>query len=203
MWFWKTISVLLLSFYFIYALSKIFSLRILSQISMALFEICLIILGLIKILVGDVDAIIRSIIYGLLYLPLMVALTSPSVKYFFSFRYQFCFWLKSIFRDFKLYIPILYKTFREELIWRSSLVFLLRFFHLNQVVIFIIGSILFYSIHFNKNAKIVLLTEIELLLFSCLLYVVYLEYNSFLTVWLIHFIRNSYLYFYRSVIKNV
>jgi len=203
MWFWKAISILLLSFYLIYAFSKIFSVKILPRFWIGLFEICLIFLGLISVLIGDVSAIIGSIIYGLLYLPLMVALTSPSLKYFFSFRYHIINWLKSIFGDIKLYIPILYNTFREELIWRSSFVFLLRFNRINHVIIFIIGSILFYSIHFNKNAKIVLLTEIELLLFSCLLYIVYLEYNSFIAIWLIHFIRNSYLYFYRSAIKNV
>lgn len=203
MWFWKAISILFLSFYLNYAFSKIFSLRILPRFWMELFEICLIFLGLIKILIGDLDAIIRSIIYGLLYLPLMVALTSSSLIYFFSFRYHIINWLKSIFRNTKLYIPILYKTFKEELIWRSSFVFLLRFNRINPVIIFIIGSILFYSIHFNKNIKIVILTEIELLLFSCLLYIVYLEYNSFIAVLFIHFIRNSYLYFYRTVTKNV
>jgi len=71
-----------------------------------------------------------------------------------------------------------------------------------NIFIIIFGSILFYTIHFKKKQKITLLVELELLLFSVLLYSVYLKTNSLFDIWIIHFIRNAYLDFYKTNILN-
>jgi len=145
-----------------------------------------------------VSNLFLGIILTLLYIPLMVFLTSPSIRYFLNFKYQLFEWISNIFifpqKHFKQLILALW----EELIWRVAFVLLLQQLGVGDSLIFLCGSVLFYLIHFSFSKKIIILTEFELFLFSCLLYGLYLLTYSLLLVWLIHFLRNSYLQYTRE-----
>jgi len=125
-------------------------------------------------------------------------MTSPSFRYFKNFRLELYGWVKSLYHDKKPNILILLQTLKEELIWRSAFTSLCITIDINKSMILVTGGILFYFIHWSAKKRIVVLTEVELLCFSMLTYFVYLELDTFMGAWAIHFIRNSFLHYHRD-----
>ncbi|WP_434968535.1 CPBP family glutamic-type intramembrane protease [Rosettibacter primus] len=172
------------------------------RIIFAFLEIILLSIGLYNIKIGGFYIIITSPFIAVIYLPLIVLLTSPSFQYFVSYRYRFWNWIKFIVTKYLKTIKILLQTLKEELIWRSAFVVIATILGISNILIVIIGSLMFYFIHWEWKKKIILLQEFELWLFSLLLYMLFLYTNSLLAVWIIHFIRNSYLIFHNLNVKR-
>ncbi|MCP4970934.1 MAG: CPBP family intramembrane metalloprotease [Arcobacter sp.] len=135
---------------------------------------------------------------SIIYFPFMVALSSPGFKFLLSFKFKIYLWLKSHFTLTRKHKTILINTLIEELVWRSSFIYICSELGFTNIIIIIIGSLLFYLIHLDLSKKIIVLSEIELLIFSFLLYIIFISTESILVVWLIHFMRNSYLQFIKS-----
>ena len=119
-----------------------------------------------------------------------------------QFSYNLISWVRSVFSCPKMYVHILLSTLKEELIWRSTFVYILRNIQASDLSILLLGSGLFYLLHWPKKSKIIFMTEFELYLFSFYLYFIYLRTDSLIVVWIIHFIRNSYLKYFRMTLKN-
>jgi hypothetical protein len=217
---WKILSLIFLSYYFVDAAvivgMKIGGNRESFQLNNKLFEgiftnkrsiktVFKIVLAALGIYAINWDATLNNyfiIILGILYLPVMVLLTSNGLKYFLRFNYKVVRWIKYIVSDKKKSIIILFRTLWEELIWRCAFVFCMNILSCPNILIISIGSILFYSIHVSAiSKKIVLMKEIELLIFSILLYFTYIKLESLFIVWGIHFIRNSYIKFNKSQVE--
>ena len=197
--FWGAIlSYTLLVYYLLYPSFNIFLKNKNLRKILTLWELVLLFIGIYAIQTTPAKGVTIYAILGLLYLPIMFILNSSSSRYFFNFRYNFVKWLKSIWSSLNNYLLVLIRTFREELVWRFSFVYLMRDVGFTNNNIILIGSILFYLIHFKKKNKVILLVEFELLLFSFLLYFVYIQTQSVFDVWAIHFLRNSYLDFYKT-----
>lgn len=128
----------------------------------------------------------------------MVALNSPNFAFLLSFKFKIYRWFKSLFTFSNSHKAILIRTLIEELVWRSSFTYICRELGLENVYIIISGSLLFYLIHLDLSKKIIVLSEFELLIFSFLLYFVFISTESIIVVWIIHFMRNSYLQFIKS-----
>ncbi|MBU1299114.1 MAG: CPBP family intramembrane metalloprotease [Proteobacteria bacterium] len=197
---WQLFSFVLLAYYVYRAASAFFDFRRFPAIRAAL-EISLALIGLWWLVVGSPIVILLSAGIGIAYLPITVGLTSPSLAYVLGFRYKFAEWIFAVVKDRASYLPVLLQTLKEELVWRSAFMYLGRFNNIPDPLLLVVGSILFYLIHWNAKGRVVILTELELLCFSFLLYVVYLELQTLIGVWIIHFIRNSYLRYYRSMMR--
>ncbi|MGB9774545.1 MAG: CPBP family glutamic-type intramembrane protease [Bacteroidota bacterium] len=194
---WHLISFALWAYFFCYAAGVVFSFKRVSRVHVA-FNILLVLIGLWAFASGSAISIILSSGIGIAYLPLAVGMTCPSLEYFLRFRYKFRIWLNALFKERNAYLPILFNTLKEELVWRSAFVYVGRWNNIPDAVLLVLGSFLFYLVHWNPKSRIVLLTEVEFLCFSCLLYLAYIKLETLVGVWLIHFIRNSYLRFCRS-----
>lgn len=198
---WQLFSLILLVYYVYRVASAFLGFKRFPAIRAAI-EIALVLIGLVGLAVGSPGIIIVSAGIGIAYLPITVSLTSPSLAYVLGFRYKFAEWIFAVVKDRASYLPVLLQTLKEELVWRSAFVYLGRFNNIPDHLLLVVGSILFYLIHWNPKGRIVILTEFELLCFSFLLYVVYLELHTLIGVWAIHFIRNSYLRYHRSMPKG-
>jgi len=198
---WHLISLALWAYFFYYTAGVLLSFKCVSPVHVA-FSILLVLIGLWVFVFGSAISIVLSSGIGMAYLPFAVGMTSPSFEYFLRFRYKFRIWLNELFKERSVYLPILFNTLKEELIWRSAFVYLGRRNNIPDPILLVLGSFLFYFIHWNPKNRIVLLTEVELLCFCFLLYLVYMELETLPGVWLIHFIRNSYLRFSRSKRQN-
>lgn len=194
---WQLLSFVLLAYYVYRAASALINFRRFLAIRAAL-EISLALIGLWWLVVGSPAAIMLSAAIGIAYLPVTIGLTSPSLTYFLAFRYRFAEWISTIIKDRSSYISVSLQTLKEELVWRSAFLHLGRVVDIPDLALVAIGSVMFYLIHWSPKGRIVVLTELELVCFSVLLYVVYVELDTLVGVWVIHFIRNSYLRFYRS-----
>lgn len=169
---------------------------------LALFEIIILFVGIYSIKLGEYYLIIASIFIAIVYLPLMVLLTSPTLNYFLKFNYKWYSWINFIVINKLITIRVLLKTLKEELIWRSAYVEILSSLNVSNPLIIISGTIYFYLIHFKCKKKVILLQELELFLFSFFLILSYILTNSILVVWIIHFIRNSYIIFHKNYVEK-
>ena len=200
---WELLNYLLILVYLIYLLLKGNFLRIqLPKIFLQFLELIILLIGLNYISLGSTTTVFIFCPFGILYLPIMLLFTTPSLKYFMGFNYNLFSWARSVFFFPKLYVHIFFSTFLEELIWRSTYVNILRNIHINYFSILLSGSILFYLLHWPKKSKFTFMTEIELYIFSLFLYFIYLRTESLVVVWIIHFIRNSYIKFFRLTLNN-
>jgi membrane protease YdiL (CAAX protease family) len=200
---WELLSYTFILVYFLFLSAKLGFLKVqLSRYLFIFFELYILLIGLYYIQSGSIAAILIFSPFGIIYLPIMFLFTSPSLKYFLRFSYNLLSWIRSVILHPKLYVYILLNTLKEELIWRSAFVNILRSIYTNDLAILLSGSILFYLLHWPKKSKFTFMTEIELYIFSLLLYFLYLRTDSLIVVWIIHFIRNSYLKFFRLRLKN-
>lgn len=100
----KLISFIISFYYLLYALSSVISSNIFPRYIKVIFEIFLLLTGVYDLKFGSLYSFMLSVLLGFLYLPIMVGLTSPSLNYFFSFRYNILKWIKSIFRQYNFLI---------------------------------------------------------------------------------------------------
>jgi len=192
------INLFLLSYFLSAPVSIIYKKKNIITFIESTLSIILIIIGLHTIVLEGLLNNFKCIIWGLFYLPAMILMTSANFstamygirlikklpEYYISFP--------------RKAIVILLQTFKEELIWRCSFVHLMGEIGVDKIYIAGLGSLLFYLIHWSGERRFILLVQIELFLFSVILYTVYLCTASIFAVWMLHFIRNLYIKFYRS-----
>jgi hypothetical protein len=152
--------------------------------------------GLLNASIGTFYNTLINIMVFLVYLPLMVFLTSPSLTFFLKFQFRIFDWLKSVFFNKSTFKKLLY-IFKEELFWRSALIILLKHLELSKILILVIAAFLFYVSHLFRKNEFNILAELELFLFSLLICFLYLEYTSFVGIWLGHSIRNTFISFHK------
>jgi hypothetical protein len=187
-----------LLYYILYPLSKIIHFRIpakfLRIIESLYFVIgCLIYLYLPKF--ETINWLIFGILIWIIYLPIMIAMNSGSINHFLRFKYGLIKYCKYLILNKNKSLNCILAVIKEELIWRYEYVYFMQMLEFNKGLIIFVGSVLFYAIHWGKKGKIILLSEIEFLIFSVLLYIVYFYSNSMILLITIHFMRNSYLDF--------
>jgi len=122
-------------------------------------------------------------------------MNSGSINLFLGFKYKLIRYCKYLALNKIKSLNCILAVIKEELIWRYEYVYFMQMLEFNKVLIILFGSVLFYAIHWGKTEKIVLLSEIEFLIFSLLLYIIYFYSNSMVLLITIHFMRNSYLDF--------
>jgi hypothetical protein len=166
-----------------------------------LFETVLVIIAMYQMRSENFRFLLCTLVICMIYFPFMMLMTLTSARQ-----------LKSIFRAgsphrFKLrfienYPLILINAALEELIWRVCFIHLLLQLQIPGIVIAVSGSILFTLAHWRVDNKLVLLAQIEFFLFSLLLYTIFLIYESFITIWFIHFLRNIIIKECQSITSN-
>lgn len=160
-----------------------------------LFLDILIIAGNIEYLYfGNVSDLSRALMIMLLYLPVMILLTAhPGLA-----RKLVCFNRQKPEFSLNRQLGILLATLREELVWRLAFVAVLRRISICEYAIIFAGTALFYISHMNLSRRLILPAQIDLLLFSSLLYLLYSKTDSILSVWLVHYLRNAFVTCFRN-----
>lgn len=197
---WNLVNVYLFSYYLFAVYYYVFSDKHKYQKKyQSIVQAVLVIMGIYYAKVGSISDIIMYPILSLIYLPFMVAFNSPNFAFLFSYKYRIYEWIKSLFSFNKQIMVTLIQTLVEELVWRSAFIYICNQLGFTAVQILVAGSLLFYLIHLDLSKKIIILSEFELLVFSFILYLIFISTESIITVWIIHFMRNSYLQFIKNV----
>ena len=149
---------------------------------------------------GSLPEILIATMSGFAYLPIMILCTTPAAFLSRFIRLSPARWIKYAKKNRILSLSILIGTLKEELIWRVALVWLARQMMIGDGIIILTGALCFYGIHWKPQSLVVLMTEIELFIFSLLLYVVYIQTTSLIGVWAIHFLRNTCIFYCRNEI---
>lgn len=197
---WNLVNVYLFSYYLFAVYYYVFSdKRKYQKKYQSIVQAVLVIIGVYYAKVGSISDIIMYPILSLIYFPFMVAFSSPNFTFLLTYKFRIYEWIKSLFPFNKQIMVTLIQTLVEELVWRSAFIYIFNQFGFTTFQILIAGSLLFYFIHLNLSKKIIILSEIELLVFSFILYLIFISTESIITVWIIHFMRNSYLQFIKNV----
>lgn len=155
-----------------------------------IFESVLIVVGISKIRTDNLDSLLLSVLLCMVYFPFMIWMTSnPGIQGIISiFREKIHDIFK--FRTVKILPAIFLNTFLEEIIWRLSFIHLMQQLQISNIIIAVSGSILFTLSHWHGGKRIIIREQTEFILFSLMLYTVYLVKESLIAVWFIHFVRN-------------
>ena len=185
----STESVLILCFLY-FPLSGFIKRKRIKKVLESIFEGLLFVVGITKIRTDNLDSLLLSVLLCMVYFPFMIWMTSnPGIRGIISiFRGK----INDIFklRTVKILPAILLNTFVEEIIWRLSFIHLMQQLHISNIIIVVSGSILFTLSHWHAGKKIIIREQTEFILFSLMLYTVYLLNESLIAVWFIHFVRN-------------
>ena len=187
--------VLIFCFIF-YSFSGFQSRKRLKKIVQIFFEGILILLGITCIGNCLQNTVLISFIPGVLYLPVMILMTSNQAIRDFGRAMRFPRMKNINYRDIGHIVSILSISMIEELIWRVAYVCLLRKLNIQEMIIILTGAILFTIAHWSKDKRPVLREQAEFFLFSVMLYIIFIVYESLISVWLIHASRNI-------IIKNI
>ena len=158
-----------------------------------ILSVLLLIYGLVVARWGSVLQIFLSMIIGTGFLIITIIMTSRrcqlSRRSFLGILHIPGF----IICNPNLSLRVLLANIQEELIWRAAFVHFMMLVYGDIVLIVAAGATLFYVIHLPAMRPVVIAAHIEFVLFSILLYVIYIQTFSIIAVCLIHFIRNIYI----------
>jgi hypothetical protein len=84
----------------------------------------------------------------------------------------------------------LLSALKEELIWRVVLCYCLKWIITEKYLIIIVGSAMFTISHWTYDRPIVMRAQAELLIFSVILYSLYIFTLDVCSVWTMHILRN-------------
>ncbi len=183
-------ETLLILCFFYFPFSGFLKRKRLRKMLEIIFESVLFIVGITKIRTDNLDSLLLSGLICMVYFPFMIWLTSnPGIREIISiFRGRIHDIFK--FRTTKILPVILLNTFIEEIIWRLSFIYLMQQLQISNIIIAVSGSILFTLSHWHAGKRIIIREQTEFILFSLMLYTVYLVKESLIVVWFIHFARN-------------
>jgi len=198
MWLYNSAGIFLLSYYFIDVVYFRLRKRTLIKNIRKFMQLTLIILGIYSAEVGSFKEVSSFIILGILYIPIMVAFNSSTIRALFKFRFRIIMFFKTIIIERKKYFVIGWRVLNEELVWRCSFIFLMNYFVVNNINIIVIGSVLFYLIHVGFSKKIIIISELEFLTFIFILYISFSITKSLAGIWFLHFLRNGYITFIKE-----
>ena len=162
------------------------------------FEFILIAIALGQIKSDNLKLAPIPLIISMIYFPILFLMTSISARQVrancrFKSIYQF---LSSLLN---IYPVILLNVLIEELIWRVCYVYLLSHLQIPEIIIAVSGALLFTIAHLKLGKKLILLVQIEFILFSLMLYTLFMVYQSLILIWLIHFFRNIIIKEFQSI----
>jgi hypothetical protein len=187
--------------YIYFSLSWLVKRKRLRKVLELFFESILVIIGMCQIRSENFRLLPITLVICMIYFPLMILMTSTSIRQIWSiFRFKSPHRFK--LRFLNTYPAILLNVAIEELIWRICYVYLLSQLQIPVLIIAVSGSILFTIAHWRNDKKLVLLEQSEFILFSLMLYTLFLIYESFLLIWLIHFFRNIIIKGSQSITSN-
>lgn len=154
------------------------------------FESVLIVVGINNIRTDNLDSFLLSALLCMVYFPFMIWITSKhgiqGIISIFSEKIHDIFKFGTV----KILPAIFLTTFIEEIIWRLSFIHLMHQLQISNIIIAVSGSILFTLSHWHVGKRIIIREQTEFILFSLMLYTVYLLTESLIAVWFIHFVRN-------------
>ena len=187
--------------YIYFSLAWLVKRKRLRKVIELLFEIVLVIIALFQIRSENFRLLPITLVICIIYFPFMMLMTSATAWQVWSiFRFKSPARLK--LRFLNTYPVILLNVAIEEIIWRICYVYLLSQQQIPVIIIAISGSILFTVAHWRDGKKLVLLEQIEFIFFSLILYTIFMIYESFISIWLIHFFRNIIIKECQSITFN-
>ncbi len=191
-----TIESLLFLGYLYFPISCFIKRKRIKRLIEFLLESIFILIGIIHAQSGNFQWFYMSMILSIIYFPMMIWMTSGVGVLGYVIKLTKNIIHLSKIRILQTLLLVSINTLVEELIWRVSFSYLLCNLNIAEGMIVILGSILFTLIHWSPGKEINLWNQFEFLLFSVMLYLLFLLSGSLPAVWFVHFIRNILIKFY-------
>lgn len=195
----QSLAKYILFLFFIYfSFSGFIRIKRLRRISELMLESILFCDGLFFIKRESLSSIIISVLFGGLYLILMTTLMN--MRDLQKFIYDMT---SNRLNHLRVKRAVIFFrqtviAFWEEVIWRVCYVEIMRQLSVSDMIIAISGSLLFTMTHWSFNYRRRLSEQSEFLLFSFLLYALYLSMGSLVAIWVIHLMRNLIIGYFRE-----
>lgn len=150
-------------------------------------------MGIIVAQCGSILNIFLSFFWGVLSLIFTISLTLSDKSVLQSALMQIGEVPEKIVKHPGKATRVMLSVVQEELIWRAVFVYLVENILTGRIYIILMGSFLFYLVHFNSMRPVIFIAHLEFILFTVFIYVIFLQTGSVIAVSIIHFMRNIFI----------